>query len=111
MWNMQSGIKRKSFDVGPCPLEVVNRFTSAGKRMGGGRCITGLASDALNRAVIASTLDGTIAVRLIVGHPISSCFTAYSYLNHVSVLRLPHNKTRNHVDPTVDSCVNITASQ
>lgn len=64
MWNMQSGIKRKSFDVGPCPPELAHRFRHSGKK-GGGRCVTGLASDALNRSVIASTLDGTINVRSI----------------------------------------------
>ncbi|EKM55193.1 uncharacterized protein PHACADRAFT_120318 [Phanerochaete carnosa HHB-10118-sp] len=45
MYNVQSGIKRKAFDVGSAPEP---------------RCVNGLASDALNRAVIASTLDGTI---------------------------------------------------
>ncbi|KAG6885879.1 hypothetical protein C0993_008398 [Termitomyces sp. T159_Od127] len=53
MWNMQSGIRRKSFDVGSCPPEAKHRLTKA-------RCITGLVTDALNRTVIASTLDGTI---------------------------------------------------
>ena len=60
MWNMQSGIKRKTFDVGPCPPEVTHKFRSSGKK--GDRCITGLASDALNRLVIASTLDGVVHV-------------------------------------------------
>ncbi|KAF5369178.1 hypothetical protein D9615_009977 [Tricholomella constricta] len=58
MWNMQSGIQRKSFNVGPCPPEVAQRFQSGTKKKE--RCITGLATDALNRTVIASTLDGTI---------------------------------------------------
>jgi U3 small nucleolar RNA-associated protein 21 len=63
MWNLQSGIKRKSFNIGPCPLEVVDRFRlSATKKAD--RCVTGVASDSLNRVVIASTLDGTINVRL-----------------------------------------------
>ena len=57
MWNMQSGIKRKSFDVGPCPPEA-QRFGGTKKE----RCITGLATDPLNRTVMASTLDGTINV-------------------------------------------------
>ncbi|KII88291.1 hypothetical protein PLICRDRAFT_54133 [Plicaturopsis crispa FD-325 SS-3] len=62
MWNMQSGIKRKSFDVGPVPPDVAVRLGSSSKRKGSSseRCITGLATDALNRLVIASTLDGTI---------------------------------------------------
>ncbi|KAF8635533.1 hypothetical protein AX17_003916 [Amanita inopinata Kibby_2008] len=59
MWNMQSGIKRKSYNVGPCPPDAVNHFYSSGskKRV---RNITGLATDALNRVLIASTLDGTV---------------------------------------------------
>jgi U3 small nucleolar RNA-associated protein 21 len=61
MWNMQSGIKRKSFSIGPCPSEVSHRFRNPGKK-GGERCVTGLATDALNTLVIASTLDGTINV-------------------------------------------------
>ncbi|KDQ61049.1 hypothetical protein JAAARDRAFT_152054 [Jaapia argillacea MUCL 33604] len=54
MWNMQSGIKRRSF-------ELPSADGGGGKRKKGeGRCVTGLACDALNRVVIASTLDGTI---------------------------------------------------
>ncbi|KIM87254.1 hypothetical protein PILCRDRAFT_96034 [Piloderma croceum F 1598] len=59
MWNLQSGIKRKSFNIGPCPLEVVDRFRPSATKKGD-RCVTGVASDSLNRVVIASTLDGTI---------------------------------------------------
>ncbi|KAJ7905685.1 Utp21 specific WD40 associated putative domain-containing protein [Mycena olivaceomarginata] len=58
MWNLQSGIKRKTFDVGPCPPDVANRFQTGKKKEG--RSVTGLASDSLNTTVIASTLDGTI---------------------------------------------------
>lgn len=66
MWNMQSGIQRKSFDVGPCPPEVAARFrSSSGRKKERDRCVTGLATDALNRVVIASTLDGTVNVRCI----------------------------------------------
>ncbi|KAF8197530.1 Utp21 specific WD40 associated putative domain-containing protein [Pholiota molesta] len=50
MWNMQSGIQRKSFTLGPCPPERSERS------------VTGLATDSLNKTVIASTLDGTINV-------------------------------------------------
>ncbi|KAG5644038.1 hypothetical protein DXG03_009190 [Asterophora parasitica] len=57
MWNLQSGLQRKSFNVGPCPPEAAHRFQGTKKKE---RCITGLATDALNRTVIASTLDGTI---------------------------------------------------
>ncbi|GLB34587.1 putative utp21 specific WD40 associated domain containing protein [Lyophyllum shimeji] len=58
MWNMQSGILRKTFNVGPCPPEVAQRFQSGTRKKE--RSVTGLATDALNRTVIASTLDGTI---------------------------------------------------
>ncbi|KAG9318708.1 hypothetical protein JVU11DRAFT_804 [Chiua virens] len=60
MWNMQSGLKRKTFKVGPCPQAVMERLSAASKTKTSERCITGLATDALNRLVIASTLDGTI---------------------------------------------------
>ncbi|KAF9557999.1 Utp21-domain-containing protein [Agrocybe pediades] len=59
MWNLQSGIKRKSYTLGPCPAEVSARFYSGSVKRSE-RAITGLATDSLNRAVIASTLDGTI---------------------------------------------------
>ncbi|KAI9057911.1 Utp21-domain-containing protein [Trametes sanguinea] len=61
MYNMQSGILRRTFDVGPCPSNVPSRFRPAanGKKKEE-RCITGLASDALDRVLVASTLDGTI---------------------------------------------------
>lgn len=65
MWNMQSGIKRKAYDVGPCPPGLIasGRGRSSNKRKSEGRCVTGLATDSLNSMVIASTLDGTINVR------------------------------------------------
>ncbi|KAF5330287.1 hypothetical protein D9619_005332 [Psilocybe cf. subviscida] len=59
MWNMQSGIKRKSYILGPCPSEVAARFYS-GTAKRSERTVTGLATDSLNRVVVASTLDGTI---------------------------------------------------
>ncbi|PPQ97575.1 hypothetical protein CVT26_002362 [Gymnopilus dilepis] len=59
MWNMQSGIKRKSYTLGPCPPEVAARFYS-GTAKRSERSISGIATDSLNRVVIASTLDGTI---------------------------------------------------
>ena len=63
MWNMQSGIRRKSYTLGPCPPEVSARF-HCGTAKRSERSITGLATDSLNMLVIASTLDGTINVRL-----------------------------------------------
>jgi U3 small nucleolar RNA-associated protein 21 len=72
LWNMQSGIHRRSFDIGPAPREVLGRSihlrqsaAAAGgskKRSSENRAISGLATDALNRVVIASTLDGTLNV-------------------------------------------------
>ncbi|KAH9945893.1 Utp21-domain-containing protein [Epithele typhae] len=59
MYNMQSGILRRTYEVGSCPANVTSRFRSSGKKKGE-RCITGLASDALDRVLVASTLDGTI---------------------------------------------------
>lgn len=56
---MQSGIRRRTFLVGPCPIEVADRFRTSEKE----RSVTGLATDPLNTVVIASTLDGTVNVR------------------------------------------------
>ena len=64
MWNMQSGLKRKTFKVGSCPQAVLERPNTISEPKGSERSITGLATDALNRLVIASTLDGTINVSL-----------------------------------------------
>jgi U3 small nucleolar RNA-associated protein 21 len=57
MWNMQSGVKRKSFQLSP-----LHREAGPLKRKLDVRPVTGLATDALNTLVIASTLDGTIEV-------------------------------------------------
>lgn len=64
MWNMQSGLRRKKFNVGPCPPGVSGRFNirSISEKQTEYRSVTGLATDALNRLVVASTLDGTINV-------------------------------------------------
>ncbi|KAJ3868324.1 Utp21 specific WD40 associated putative domain-containing protein [Lentinula novae-zelandiae] len=59
MWNMQSGIRRRTFRVGPCPPEVAGRFQTTVKGTKE-RSVTGLATDSLNTMVIASTLDGTV---------------------------------------------------
>ena len=58
MYNMQSGIRRKSYTVGPQPPEVASRLHSSSNE----RIVNGLATDALNKLVIASTSDGTINV-------------------------------------------------
>ena len=62
MYNMQSGILRRTFDVGPCPADAPNRPQPPDSKKKEQRCITGLASDALDRILVASTLDGTINV-------------------------------------------------
>ncbi|KAJ3812423.1 Utp21 specific WD40 associated putative domain-containing protein [Lentinula aff. lateritia] len=59
MWNMQSGIRRRTFRVGPCPPEVAGRFQTTEKGTKE-RPVIGLATDSLNTVVIASTLDGTV---------------------------------------------------
>ena len=61
MWNMQSGIRRKTYKLGSCPPEVAGRLHSTKPKR---RSVTGLATDSLNSTVIASTMDGTINVRL-----------------------------------------------
>lgn len=58
MWNMQSGIRRKTFDIGVCPAEAAARSTEKH------RAVNGLATDSLNRVVLASTYDGTINVAI-----------------------------------------------
>ncbi|OCH93410.1 Utp21-domain-containing protein [Obba rivulosa] len=62
MYNMQSGIFRKSFSIGPCPADVPARFrpSNTSSKKAQERNVTGLVTDALNTVVIASTLDGTI---------------------------------------------------
>lgn len=60
MWNMQSGILRKTFHIGHRPAEVAQRYK--GSNTNTERAITGIATDSLNRLVIASTFDGTINV-------------------------------------------------
>jgi hypothetical protein len=61
---MQSGAHRKSFNIGPCPEDVHQKYRlPPGKQRSEERSVTGLATDSLNRVVIASTLDGTVNVR------------------------------------------------
>jgi hypothetical protein len=92
MWNMQSGIKRKAFEVGPRPPEVVaagrDRAPGSGKK-GESRSITGLATDALNRVAIATTLDGTVVVCYL--HADDEALA-----NMLVVLRFPFHQARIH---------------
>ncbi|KAG8987295.1 hypothetical protein FRB90_003486 [Tulasnella sp. 427] len=52
MWNMESGLPRKLFKL-PDPPEELNLSSPI-------RSVTGIATDALNRVVVVSTLDGTV---------------------------------------------------
>ncbi len=64
MWNMQSGVHRKTFNIGRCPEGVHTMYRPPpGKQRSEERSVTGLATDSSNRVVIASTLDGTVNVR------------------------------------------------
>ncbi|EJD02387.1 WD40 repeat-like protein [Fomitiporia mediterranea MF3/22] len=56
MYNMQSGIRRKGYKLGLRPPEVASRLKDSATQ----RLVNGLASDALNKLVIASTSDGTV---------------------------------------------------
>ena len=96
MWNMQSGLKRKTFKVGPCPQAVIEPLNVTSKPKASERCITGLATDALNRLVIASTLDGTINVSLYINLSSLKCSSIGSsslistLLNWTIHWRCPH---------------------
>jgi len=57
MWNMQSGIKRKTFNIGPAPSEIASRGFGTKRK---DRTIVGLATDTLDRVVVVCTLDGTL---------------------------------------------------
>ncbi|KAH6918289.1 Utp21 specific WD40 associated putative domain-containing protein [Coprinopsis sp. MPI-PUGE-AT-0042] len=60
MWNMQSGIKRRSFKLGACPPEAANRIHSNNSEKEKERSVVGLAVDALNVTVVVCTMDGTV---------------------------------------------------
>lgn len=71
MWNMQSGRERKSFNLtgsiagGDTHAKIINKTkpstkVKAPKRLS--HAVTGLATDALNTLMIASTLEGSLYV-------------------------------------------------
>lgn len=62
LFNMQSGMKRKTFKV---PNAGINDLR--------GRYVTGIAVDALNRNVVVSTLKGAIHVRLELSNTAFRC--------------------------------------
>lgn len=59
MWNMQSGQERKTFYLSGAPLLKL-KAGKARKAVTPGKAVTGLATDSLNRTVVASTLDGVL---------------------------------------------------
>jgi U3 small nucleolar RNA-associated protein 21 len=58
MWNMQSGIRRKTFKL-PIPSSGKTPLTNG---IQAENIVVGLTADTLNRVVIAATQDGTINV-------------------------------------------------
>lgn len=74
MWNAQSGVLRRVFKVGDLGVKgdtgatgssglgAASTSTSTRYRKQSDRTITGIATDALNTVLVASTLDGTINV-------------------------------------------------
>ncbi len=64
MYNMQSGQQRKTFSLdGVAPDKKKKLGKGAARAVNPGHSITGLASDSLNRILVASTLDGVLHVR------------------------------------------------
>jgi U3 small nucleolar RNA-associated protein 21 len=63
MWNMQSGIKRRTFKLGVCPPEGANRIHSNNSENEKERSVVGIAVDPLNVTVVLCTMDGTVNVR------------------------------------------------
>ena len=80
MYNMQSGILRRTFDVGPCPANVSKTLRPA-DRKNNERCVTGLATDALDRILVVGTLDGTINVRCSRRLPIPPYLTSIEFFD------------------------------
>jgi U3 small nucleolar RNA-associated protein 21 len=60
MWNLQSGVKRKTFQLGTAPTSGTRRTKLA--RRSDNRVVTGIATDSLNRILISATLDGSVNV-------------------------------------------------
>jgi U3 small nucleolar RNA-associated protein 21 len=89
-WNLQSGHERRVFNLaGVTQPTQKSRNLARGKAVRVGKSVTGLATDALNRCLIASTLDGNLNVGyclrpfnhltdLILAFPSSSISTPHS---------------------------------
>ena len=76
MWNLQSGLERKSFVV-PTPESGSSRI--------GGRGVTGIVTDPLNRSVVVGTMDGVLTVIIILPFLFSSIsfFCSFSFADHL----------------------------
>jgi U3 small nucleolar RNA-associated protein 21 len=69
LWNLQSGVQRRVFDVSPPVVSEqtieANGVSRKKVKRTEGRPVTGVAVDPLNRVLVACTLDGTVNVRMI----------------------------------------------
>ena len=57
MWNLQSGIRRKTFDY-----QASTALRTIDPEQRGEKTVTGIASDSLNKTLIVSTLAGSLHV-------------------------------------------------
>jgi len=90
---MQSGLKRKSFKLGPAPNEVAVQIGS-GSKGGKKRSVTGLATDALNKTLVAGTLDGTVNVSY-------NCTHVFILTTNALVLQFPYQNSRGDPCPPI----------
>lgn len=103
MWNMQSGIRRRTFKLGVPPSEVQNRVHSSNSSKQKERAVTGLATDPLNQWLIACTLDGTVNVS--VGHAQPGLVP-----NQDAVLRLQNSSSRAYTGVAFSCGINDLAA-
>jgi hypothetical protein len=90
MWNMQSGLERKVFEV----PEVV---AGSSKGRAGGKKVVGIVTDPLNKLVVVGSMDGNLTVRPFPLSAFLSILVSFGaeadrFLSHSfpPVLRLPH---------------------
>ena len=69
MWNLQSGIRRKTFDY-----QASTSLRTIDPEQRGEKTVTGIASDSLNKTLIVSTLAGSLHVS-----PINHCVLLCSF--------------------------------
>jgi hypothetical protein len=82
LWNMQSGQERKTFYLGGAP-PAKTKANKARKAVSPGKAVTGLATDGMNRTLVASTLDGALHVS-----PAVSCLSFLDLTFHTDALVL-----------------------